>query len=404
MNKLLKHLIQVFLALFILGILYLNIAIYHHPKITKTKHGVINEDLYHQLQFLKNELQQGAATDMQNIFPEGFIFIQALYGLAWYDMARPLKNTHPIYQEAIQELDDVIAQLHSEDGTYIFQKKLPLEYGAFYKGWTSYMIGKRLALQTDTIQDVTLIQTFKKNCFQIKNAIEKSREPYLESYADRTWPADNILCLASIALHDKIFKPQFEKTRKTWLTLIKSHLDPQTKLIPHSVYPNSNRVREGARGSSQSLINNFLLEIDSVFAKEQFSLYKNLFVDYRFGLPGIREYPKGIFGMGDIDSGPVLLQIGGAASIVGMRTLALYGEASLSRGIQSSVEAFGVPFTINQQKFYLFGTLPMADVFIAWANSLNDQFIHQNVTFQKKKFHFLSLIFGLIIVVFLRKI
>jgi len=39
---------------------------------------------------------------------------------------------------------------------------------------------------------------------------------------------------------------------------------------------------------------NFLYEIDPSFAKQQFEIFDDLFKDSRFGLPGIRQYPRGV--------------------------------------------------------------------------------------------------------------
>ncbi len=126
---------------------------------------------------------------------------------------------------------------------------------------------------------------------------------------------------------------------------------------------------ESARGSSQSLILNFLIEIDADYARLKFPIYKKYFLDYRLGLPGIREYPKGQPGNGDIDSGPVVWGIGGAASIVGQRVLALYGETAAAIGIRNSIETFAWGQSNKNEKHYLFGAAPIADAFIAWSNS-----------------------------------
>jgi len=109
----------------------------------------------------------------------------------------------------------------------------------------------------------------------------------------------------------------------TWLEDVKGSLDSITGLIPHEVDFETQTVLEGAKGSSQSLMLNFLIEIDSTFAKAQFEKYRTQFLDYRFGLPGIREYPKGTKSGADIDSGSVLLGIGGSASLVGQRTIVI---------------------------------------------------------------------------------
>jgi hypothetical protein len=134
----------------------------------------------------------------------------------------------------------------------------------------------------------------------------------------------------------------------------------------------------------------FLPAIDSAFARSQYEIYRDLFVDERMGLPGIREYPPGVTGWGDIDSGPVIWEIGGAASVVGLGTSAVYGDSVLHHGLNGAVEGFGMGWSFGTQKTYLFGSLPIADAFIAWSLS------HRPLTAKWSgpiywKFHFISL-------------
>ena len=70
---------------------------------------------------------------------------------------------------------------------------------------------------------------------------------------------------------------------------------------------------------------------------------------------------------------------GGAATIVGMHTLSIFGEHDLSNAIAGTVEALGFPFGIDHKK-YFFGLLPIADAFIAWSHSGMDA-SKQNVSF-----------------------
>jgi hypothetical protein len=86
-------------------------------------------------------------------------------------------------------------------------------------------------------------------------------------------------------------------------------------------------------------------------------------------LPGILQYKKGTAGKTDADSGPVIFGVGGPASIVGLRVMSLMKENETAIGLRNSIETFGFGTGRSEQKKYLFGKLPMADVFICWANS-----------------------------------
>ena len=70
------------------------------------------------------------------------------------------------------------------------------------------------------------------NCTSCHNPTY-DQSPYLESYAGQAWPADNILCIASLSKHDKVLPPQYKSTISTWVTRIKGKLDAKTGMIPH---------------------------------------------------------------------------------------------------------------------------------------------------------------------------
>jgi hypothetical protein len=193
-----------------------------------------------------------------------------------------------------------------------------------------------------------------------------------------------------------MFGPTYNAVIDSWLAKVKSKLDTNG-LIPHSSDPLSGNSLENSRGSSQSLMLIFLRDIDQSFAKNQFEIYNKLFVASRFGLPCIYEYPRGEWGTGDIDSGPVILGIGGAASIVGMRTLATYGQEEDALGIRNGVEAFGFSWKNENEKSYLFGTLPIADAFITWVNAGIKPASQKNPSMIA--FHMYSAIFVLVLLV-----
>ncbi|HEY1053554.1 MAG TPA: hypothetical protein VGE24_00415 [Emticicia sp.] len=217
------------------------------------------------------------------------------------------------------------------------------------------------------------IENFQLKCEKIAHAYEEKNFTYLRSYNSGTWQADNILCLASLALHDKLFAPKYNEVIQKCVDYIRTDIDPNTGLIPHSI------DEKWPRGSSQSLMNVFLPEIDSILAGQVYLKYKQHFLDRRLGLVAVREFPKGNAGEGDIDSGPVIWDVGGVASIVGIKAMAIHKDFAIARSLRNNIEGLGFPNSNNQQKKYFFGTFPMADAFIAWANvtAIDEQQIQQ---------------------------
>jgi hypothetical protein len=360
MKKRIKFLFSLCLVSFALFIFYFNTQLYYQPKIGFIYNNPVNHSIIEQLKFLKNEIHHDAADKMQGLFPEGFIFYNVIYGLTWCELASKLNTQSKLYKEAKTEIDWAFSEVNSAKGREIFDENLPLHYGAFYNGWTTLLLGKKLSIQNERQKEE--IELFNLKCQQIADAFSKNDSPYLESYSNGTWQADNVICMASLALHDKLFTPKYDKIITEWLRKVKAQLDPKTGLIGHSGNEKS------PRGSSQSLINVFLPDIDSVFAKEVFKKYRNNFLENRLGMTLIREYPKGTEGKGDIDSGPVIWDIGGVASIVGIKAMAVNKDYSSAKTLRNNIEALTLPLTINNQKRYFLGLFSMADAFIAWSN------------------------------------
>lgn len=366
------------LGIFVLVVLFLNVRLYHKDDFSNG----YNQDVYHQLSYLKVKMHDGAAQEMQTLFPEGFMFMHALYSLTWLELMEQIDPSNKIFKEAQEEVDWSLQAMNSSGGKAVFSDELLLPYGAFYRGWSNYVLGKKLALYNKIgVVDSFDIKAFEKNCEEIFNAYQSSNTVYLESYYAQTWPADNIIAMASLAGYDPLMGPKYEEFVNDWVLKVRQHLDPETGLIPHAVSAKTGATLIGARGSSQSLINSFLSEIDPSFAAEQFDIYQSQFFDHRLFLPGVREYPNGQEGAGDIDSGPVIWGIGGAASIVGVRAMGVNQNWGNHFKLKNCIEAFGMPISISGKKKSVFGQLPMADAFIAWSNVVNKNQYENQIAF-----------------------
>lgn len=347
----------------VLLLIFANSKLYYRPKV---EHN-INRDIENQLHFLKKALNNGADTDMQSIYPEGYIFINALYGLTWFDLAKNADATTK--KIAIAEIAYTLLKMQSDEAKSTFTQDLAIPYGTFYTGWTNLLLAKKLLLTPLAERQEEDMALYKSNCEFIAQALENPHTPYPKTYTDAAWPADVMISVASLALYEHIFDSKYISVIQHWTNNIKTRLDPATGLIPHAVNTDNGKSSAGARGSSQSLMLPFLLDIDSTFAKSQFALYKKHFLTARLGLPGLREYTITDQTFGDIDSGPVIWGIGGAASIVGVRTMTAFKEYETAIGLRNSIEMFGCPSTSDAEKKYLRGYIPMADAFIAWTNA-----------------------------------
>jgi hypothetical protein len=175
-------------------------------------HNLTHDELVHELKSVKKALDAHADVSMQKIYPEGLVFMNALYGLASSTVGG--HEAHDEIERAWTKIDE--------------DRSLP--DGSFYNGWSSYVLGNKLRLEEkrDTIET----KQFQDQCKKIAKALRQTTYP--ASYSGASWPADVVVCVASLSLHDKLFDPKYEDVIERWLGEVKRQLDDRG-MIPHSL-------------------------------------------------------------------------------------------------------------------------------------------------------------------------
>ena len=323
-------------------------------------------DVVSQLAFIKERLQNGAGEEMQQFFPEGYFFTYVLYGLTWVDVG--LKDANRI-EEALSESRWALERLESEQGRAVFSAELTPPYGVFYVGWSNWLRGGILKLQSPENRNPAEVERFTSELTALASAFDASETPFLQAYPSQAWPVDSTVAVAALHLHDTLFPATFEATIKRWIELAKTKLDPATGLLPHRVDYRTGDLLQGTRGSSQSVIQRFLPEIDPVWARESYPIFREKFVATVVGVPGVREYPAGKDGIGDVDSGPLFAGMSLSSSVVTVAAARVEGDDELADAMLNVGEALGMPVEFGGSKRYALGVLPTGDAFLAWAKS-----------------------------------
>ncbi|MBM2622821.1 hypothetical protein JIG36_45705 [Actinoplanes sp. LDG1-06] len=307
-----------------------------------------------QLAFLRAELESGAAEDAQELFPEGYFFLHALYGLTAVDMGD------------LSSARWALSHLESDTARAPFAGEMQLQYGVFYRGWVNWLRGGIAALSRDPAD----LRALEEESAAIAAAFDASPTPYLASYPGQAWPVDSTVAIASLRLHDKLLTPAYDVTVIRWLANVEARLDPATQLIPHTVDPDTGEPTSGAQGTSQSLINRFLPEIDAELAQAQYTRFRTWFLAAPLGLgPTVREYPVGFDGPANVDSGPLVLGTSLSATVVTIGAARLNGDRSLATALSQFGEVAGLPFSTPWTKRYALGAAPIGDAFLAWSKS-----------------------------------
>ncbi|WP_433218663.1 hypothetical protein ACQP00_13090 [Dactylosporangium sp. CS-047395] len=320
------------------------------------------QDTDRQLTYLRQTLDAGAGEGAQTLFPEGYFFSHVLYGLAWVDEGKRGGDR----DRAVREAGWALSRLDGPEGTAPFADSLAPRYGIFYAGWTNWLRGGLLSMRDDPEQRTR----FEATSREIAAAFDASPSPFLQAYPGQSWPVDSTVAIASLRLHDTLATPAYAGTVQRWLDAAKQRLDPATGLLPHVTDPGTGRPLQGARASSQSMILRFLPEVDAGFARQQYLKFRDQFVDRPLHLgPAVREYPKGVDGAGDVDSGPLPLGISFSATVVTIGAARVNGDDGLADALSSYGEVAGVPITTWHTKRYAFGALPIGDSFLVWART-----------------------------------
>ena len=302
--------------LFIVAVIFFNLRLYW-PSPLAARVDAVPRTLVSQLAANRSAIDAGAPTQMQDFFPEGFYFCYVFHGLTWVELAIRDKS---FTQRAIDEAQDCLAKLDSPQGQMPFPSYLPPDHGMFYSAWKCSLLAGIVRLQNGS--DTDQLSELRRQCDQIIDAIENAETPFLASYDGSAWPCDTMPAIHAMTVHDRI----------TGVIML--------RLLP---------------------------DIDPVFAKTQYQRFRDRFLTTFVGAPCALEYPSGISGPGDIDSGPLIYGRSIVGTVMMIALAQVYGDQSLADAIAQTGETIGMPWTSNEQKTYVGGILPVGNIIVAYA-------------------------------------
>jgi hypothetical protein len=176
----------------------------------------------------------------------------------------------------------------------------------------------------------------------------------LESYPDETYPADNAAAVASIVLHDRAAPAAAAQAaaggstdhaavvQRVLAALRARFTDAASGLLYQRVDSATGAPREGARASGTAMAAFVLGYAGPDAASPWWDALARQW-DTVLGFGGVREFPPGARGAGDIDSGPVILGLGVSASAFGLASARRAGDGARFRSGFASAWLFGLP-------------------------------------------------------------
>ena len=316
-----------------------------------------------QLRASQAALESHAPEQMQLLFPEGYYFCYLFTGLTHIDIA--LRDPHHV-AEAIERAQWCLSKLDSAAGKAPFPPDLPPDHGMFYSAWKAHLRAGVVMLQAG--KNTTDASTLRQECDAIASALSTSETPFLPSYRQAAWPCDTVPAIHALATYDHVFGEQrYRDTIEQWLQATRERLDPETGLLPHTANVPTGDEVSVARATSQMIILRLLPDIDAAFAKQQYERFRKRYGTTFLGIPCVREYPSGVSGLGDVDSGPLIFGRSLSATVLMIGVAQIYGDRLQADAIAQTGEVVGLPWTWNQKKRYAGGLLPVGDMIVGYA-------------------------------------
>jgi hypothetical protein len=184
--------------------------------------------------------------------------------------------------------------------------------------------------------------------------MDQSISAHAETYPGEIYTSDNAAGAASIAIFDLVSGASHASTLRRFVEHTRAHLlDPRTGLVVFNVDPQG-RAAGPCRGSGVGWNTFYLPFVDERFAAEQLeALKRHMVVRVPGGFAAVREYPRGVEGAGDVDSGPLVLGLspsGTGFAIAGARRA---GDVELLDGLLGTAELAGFTVPTGPGRRYL---------------------------------------------------
>jgi hypothetical protein len=114
MTRALKLFLSFCLCFGLSVLLIINVKLYDSPEMETVGKIRLNADLLKELEFLNHALSENADTKMQSLYPEGYVFMNALYGLAWCNVLHQLNEQVPLYKKGHDQIQQAFNKVNSE--------------------------------------------------------------------------------------------------------------------------------------------------------------------------------------------------------------------------------------------------------------------------------------------------
>ncbi|HEU4403741.1 MAG TPA: hypothetical protein VFS43_00375 [Polyangiaceae bacterium] len=170
--------------------------------------------------------------------------------------------------------------------------------------------------------------------------------PYgvFETYPGETYPPDVAMSIGSLGLYDRATGADHAASIGRAVGHFRARfVERGSGYLLQSVDARTGAPRGPPRGSGTAIAAYALAFADARFASELGASLRRAGLVTRLGFGAIREYPAGVEGGGDVDSGPVLFGVSVSATGFALASARLAGDEDAFVALARTARLFGVP-------------------------------------------------------------
>ena len=267
-------------------------------------------------------------------------------------LSASLVNISKLYPEererSVKQIDRLIEIVMSPELRYydaIRWDEDPLESWESDKSHLSYlsilawMISGYKAIGGDDKYDDIYYQV----CKTLVLRMEKSPTLNLQTYpGEPVYVPDMLVAIVALSNYSQQMDDLYQPTVQAWVDKAKKEwIDKETGLLKSFLSYDGEYMPSPIKGSYSALNCYYLTFIDADFAKEQYELLKQYFMQQR-PIAGIREYYNQTcwFGM-DIDAGPILFNLSPTGTAFAIGPATYFGDKDFRKQLLKTAEIAG---------------------------------------------------------------
>jgi len=329
--------------------------------------GQIGPDVEAQLAYIRDALHAPNSVALRQPSSVWVVFAHTLYGFALVNTVLLDPENKARRADAVRELEWILERLTLPQARQGFAHT-QVPYGVFYLGERNLTLAGLMLI--DPHPDPDYEREYHRTSRLLYDAFVASPSAHLDTFPGHAWPADNVPALYSLVVHDRLYGTDYGRAAARWVERMAATLDPDTGLMASKIDYGSGEPLDVPRGCGTSFTFAFLPDIAPDFARTQYAAYRRHFFKTTLGFAGIREYPANRGRRADTDSGSILLQVGAAATGIGIAATKAVGDDAAFESIVRLAEIIGLPVRYRGRKSYLLGQLLVGDELQAWSKTI----------------------------------